>query len=94
MMLANPLDNRNAAQLPQLTPRQREVLRVLVQEYVATATPVASGTLRRVGDLGVSSATLRSELPLLESWAISGRAAHFGRGACPRCASTGFFVGS
>ncbi|MGI6376087.1 MAG: heat-inducible transcriptional repressor HrcA [Anaerolineae bacterium] len=66
MTMSNPPDNPNAAQLPQLTPRQREVLRVLVREYVDTATPVASGTLRRVGDLGVSSATLRSELALLE----------------------------
>jgi len=50
----------------QLSPRQREILRILVQEYVATAEPVASGTLQRVSDLGVSSATLRSELAHLE----------------------------
>lgn len=52
-------------QLP-LTPRQREVLRVLVHEYIASATPVASGTLKRISELGVSSATLRNELALLE----------------------------
>ncbi|MEN6479933.1 MAG: heat-inducible transcriptional repressor HrcA [Anaerolineales bacterium] len=55
-----------APQDPPLTPRQREVLRILVEEYVATATPVASGTLQRISDLGVSSATLRNELAVLE----------------------------
>jgi heat-inducible transcriptional repressor len=49
-----------------LTGRQREVLRLLVQEYVASAAPVGSGTLLRLGQMGVSSATVRSELALLE----------------------------
>jgi heat-inducible transcriptional repressor len=60
------LDGQSQFEYPTLTPRQREVLRVLVQEYTASATPVASGTLQRIGDLGVSSATLRNELALLE----------------------------
>jgi heat-inducible transcriptional repressor len=50
----------------ELTPRQREVLRILVQEYVASANPVGSGTLLRLGSLSVSSATVRNELALLE----------------------------
>jgi len=49
-----------------LSGRQREVLRLLVQEYVASAAPVGSGTLLRLGQLSVSSATVRSELALLE----------------------------
>ncbi|MHB1319250.1 MAG: heat-inducible transcriptional repressor HrcA, partial [Anaerolineae bacterium] len=49
-----------------LSARQREVLRLLVQEYVASAAPVGSGTLLRLGQMGVSSATVRSELALLE----------------------------
>jgi heat-inducible transcriptional repressor len=49
-----------------LSSRQREVLRLLVQEHVASATPVGSGTLLRLGQMGVSSATVRSELALLE----------------------------
>ncbi|MGI6367954.1 MAG: heat-inducible transcriptional repressor HrcA [Anaerolineae bacterium] len=49
-----------------LTERQREVLRLLVQEYVTSAAPVGSGTLLRLGQLQVSSATVRSELALLE----------------------------
>ena len=65
-MTQNVLDAQQQPEYPRLTPRQREVLRVLVQEYTVSATPVASGTLQRVGDLGVSSATLRNELALLE----------------------------
>ncbi len=50
----------------ELTPRQREVLRLLVQEYVASAAPVGSGTLLNLGNLSVSSATVRNELVRLE----------------------------
>jgi len=49
-----------------LTPRQREILRVLVQEYIDTAVPVGSATIQRIGGLGVSSATIRNELARLE----------------------------
>jgi heat-inducible transcriptional repressor len=50
-----------------LTPRQRVILRNLVEEYVDTAAPIGSHTLRQMGDLTVSSATIRSELGLLEN---------------------------
>jgi len=49
-----------------LTPRQREILKVLVQEYVASATPVGSAAVQQQGQLNVSSATIRSELGALE----------------------------
>jgi heat-inducible transcriptional repressor len=49
-----------------LTPRQREILKVLVQEYVASATPVGSAVIQQRGQLNVSSATIRSELAVLE----------------------------
>lgn len=51
---------------PKLTPRQREILKVLVQEYIASATPVGSAAIQQRGQLNVSSATIRSELSLLE----------------------------
>lgn len=50
----------------ELTARQREMLRLLVQEYVASANPVSSSTLLQLGNLNVSSATVRNELALLE----------------------------
>lgn len=49
-----------------LTPRQREILGALVREHVASASPVGSNTVRRVGSLQVSSATIRNEMVFLE----------------------------
>ena len=49
-----------------LTPRQREILRILVKEYVASANPVGSVTIQKLGNLQVSSATIRNELAALE----------------------------
>jgi len=50
-----------------LTPRQREILRTLVQEYISYATPLGSSTLQQAGRLGVSSATIRNDLVILET---------------------------
>lgn len=49
-----------------LTPRQREILRAVVRDYVLTAEPVGSRTLSRKYDLGLSAATIRNELADLE----------------------------
>lgn len=49
-----------------LTPRQREILRLLVEEYTASAAPVGSTSLIRLGRLDCSSATVRNELAVLE----------------------------
>jgi len=51
---------------PELAERQRALLAAVVQEYIATAEPVASGQLVRRYTLDVSSATVRSELATLE----------------------------
>lgn len=59
-------DVTGAADNQELTPRQREILKVLVQEYIGSAIPVGSGTVRLVGSLDVSSATIRNELVVLE----------------------------
>src|ERR1041385_2764542 len=50
-----------------LTARQREILRRVVEEYVATGQPVGSKTLVERGELRVSSSTVRAELAELES---------------------------
>ncbi|HEU5382493.1 MAG TPA: heat-inducible transcriptional repressor HrcA [Ktedonobacteraceae bacterium] len=49
-----------------LSPRKQEVLRALVEEYIHSATPVASETLVRKYGLAFSSATVRHELAGLE----------------------------
>lgn len=45
-----------------LTERQRQILKALIEEYIETAEPVASGTLEKKYDLGVSPATIRNEM--------------------------------
>jgi heat-inducible transcriptional repressor len=49
-----------------LTKRQEHILAFVVQEYVENAQPVGSETLLRRRGLGVSSATIRNELVVLE----------------------------
>jgi heat-inducible transcriptional repressor len=56
--------------LPTLAERQRELLRAVIREYIATAEPVASASLVRRYGLGVSSATVRSELAALEEMGL------------------------
>lgn len=50
-----------------LTGRQREILRLLVEEYVATRQPVGSKTLVERAALRVSPSTVRSDLAALEA---------------------------
>lgn len=49
-----------------LTERRRAILKVVVQEYVKTAQPVSSGRIEMEYGLGVSAATIRNELAMLE----------------------------
>jgi heat-inducible transcriptional repressor len=50
----------------ELTDRQHRILRFLVDEYVETGNPVGSNTLIDNYPLGVSSATVRNEMAVLE----------------------------
>jgi heat-inducible transcriptional repressor len=49
-----------------LNDRRRRVLQALVEEYIASATPVGSKTLVTRYELGCSPATVRNELSILE----------------------------
>lgn len=51
----------------QLTPRQQEILRRVVEEFVATGQPVGSKTLVERAQLGASASTVRAALAELES---------------------------
>ena len=46
--------------------RKLQVLRAIVEDYVATREPVASKTLVDCYRLGVSSATVRNDMAVLE----------------------------
>ncbi len=45
-----------------LTPRQIEILKLIIKEYIDTAEPVGSETLEKKYDVGVSPATIRNEM--------------------------------
>jgi heat-inducible transcriptional repressor len=49
-----------------LSDRQRQVLRIVIHEYVETAQPVGSANIVAHYELGVSPATIRNELAALE----------------------------
>src|SRR6266576_226675 len=49
-----------------LTDRQREILRLIIQQYVLTANPVGSRYISRISSLGLSDATLRNVMADLE----------------------------
>src|SRR5436309_13074900 len=50
----------------ELDDRKATILRAIVEEYVSTAQPVGSQTIARSRRLGVSSATVRNEMTVLE----------------------------
>ncbi len=51
--------------MAQLTNRQIEILKAVVKEFIDTAEPVGSATLEKKYNLGVSPATIRSEMSQL-----------------------------
>lgn len=53
--------------LPELAPRQREILHAVIREHIASARPVASAALVRRYRMAVSTATVRNELATLEA---------------------------
>ena len=50
----------------ELSPRQREILSIVVREYITTAQPVGSLAVCQRHPLGVSPATIRNEFAFLE----------------------------
>ncbi len=54
-------------EFPDLSAREREVLGYIIQNFITTATPVASQSLVQRHRLGISPATVRSAMSTLES---------------------------
>lgn len=52
--------------MSELTERRKEILAIVVREYIVTAMPVGSATIADEHDLSVSPATIRNELAALE----------------------------
>lgn len=74
-----------------LTERRQLILKLVIQEFVETATPVASDTLVRKYKLSVSPATVRNELAALEDLGFLTHL-HTSAGRLPTDAGYRFFV--
>ncbi len=73
-----------------LTSRKGQILRIIVNDYVSTAAPVPSNAVARSG-LGVSSATVRSEMVALEETGYILRP-HISSGGIPSDKGYRYFV--
>jgi heat-inducible transcriptional repressor len=76
---------------PPLSPRQKEILVRVVQEYVETGAPVGSKTLLQRTALDVSSSTVRFELAQLEELGLLSHP-HTSAGRVPTDLGYRFFV--
>ncbi|TVR23187.1 MAG: heat-inducible transcription repressor HrcA [Anaerolineaceae bacterium] len=56
----------DAARLPELTTRQEKILSFIIRAYTETPEPVSSKHVHASADLGVSPATIRNEMAVLE----------------------------
>src|SRR5215218_9038600 len=74
-----------------LTQRQELILAGVVEEYIATGTPVGSKTLLKRAGLGVSSSTVRNELAVLEEQGLLTHP-HTSSGRVPTDTGYRFFV--
>lgn len=48
--------------MEELTPRQKKILKFIIEEYINSGEPVGSSTLEKKYELGVSPATIRNEM--------------------------------
>ena len=76
-----------------LTQRQETVLKLIVDGYTRTATPIGSETVAQARDLGVSSATVRKDLEALDREGYITRA-HSSAGSVPLDKAYRFYVES
>lgn len=75
----------------ELTPRRQNILRQIVEEYVVTAQPVGSGSVARRHRPPVSSATVRNEMAVLETFGYIAQP-HTSAGRVPTDAGYRYYV--
>ena len=74
-----------------LTPRQTQILKSLVEEYISTAEPIASEQLEKKFNLGVSPATIRNEMADLTEMGLL-KQPHTSAGRIPTPMGLRFYV--
>src|SRR3954464_13751953 len=75
----------------EITDRQRQILAIIVEQYVSTARPVASEHIIGHYDMNVSSATVRNEMVELEKAGLISQP-HTSAGRAPTDRGYRFFV--
>lgn len=78
---------------PTITPRQQQVLRLIVREHVSNGRPVGSKFLAERYSIGYSSATIRNEMAELEAAGYIDQL-HTSGGRIPTDAGYRYFVGN
>lgn len=74
-----------------LSPRQVQILRAIIDDYINTAEPVGSDTLEKKYDLGISPATIRNEMVRLTDMKLL-RQPHTSAGRIPTPFALRFYV--
>src|SRR4030043_1881984 len=74
-----------------LTQRQIQILKAVIEEYIATAEPVGSETLDKKYNLGVSPATIRNEMVRLTDMKLLSQP-HTSSGRSPTPEAMRFYV--
>lgn len=77
--------------MEELTPRQVEILKHIVQEYTDTGEPVGSEVLEKKYKLGVSPATIRNEMVALAGKGFL-KKSHFSSGRVPSAKGYRYFI--
>ena len=75
----------------QLSTRQSQILKAIVEEYITTAEPVASEALEKKYNLGVSPATIRNEMVSLTSEGLL-KQPHTSAGRVPTPMALRFYI--
>lgn len=95
LLLVQRASNRQAKQVSimqgALTARQTQILKSLVDEYIATAEPVGSEALEKKYGLGVSPATIRNEMATLTKLGYL-RQPHTSAGRVPTPQAMKFYI--
>src|SRR3990167_4150372 len=74
-----------------LSPRQIQILKAVIEEYIGTAEPVGSETLDKKHNLGVSPATIRNEMVRLTDMKLLSQP-HTSAGRSPTPAALKYYV--
>lgn len=77
--------------MPEMTERQRTLLKAIVEKYIETAEPVGSETIEKESSLGVSPATIRNEMVKLTSLGYL-KQPHTSAGRIPTSLALKFYV--